>query len=388
MDAAEEPFVFEGTHFDRGSFILRDVSTSELRSVASELGLKVIAGSNAPSIVTHPVRVARVALVHTWLTTQDEGWWRHAFDDAGVPFTYISTQKVAQDDNLRSQFDVLIFPPVGRNSPQTLVSGMPMWGNPLPWKTTPETPNIGKIDSTDDMRPGLSWIGVENLRRFVQQGGVLLTSMNTSDFAISFGFAPGISVAPKQRFKATGTALRTKLVDATSPLAYGYTDNLAVYCFECTIYNISNVANGQRPAPEAERFTGRGTKDDPDVAQGRDGSEKPDPAKAELWEAVPVTSEQLRNGINVIPQEFRPRVVLRYADAKDLFVSGLLDGGNEIAQHPAVVDVPFERGHVVLFSNNPIWRGETQGSYFLVYNAILNFDNLDAGRRSSEKSRN
>jgi len=45
-----------------------------------------------------------------------------------------------------------------------------------------------------------------------------------------------------------------------------------------------------------------------------------------------------------------------------------------------VVDVPVEKGHVVLFSNNPIWRGETLGSYFLVFNAILNFDQLGAGR--------
>jgi hypothetical protein len=39
----------------------------------------------------------------------------------------------------------------------------------------------------------------------------------------------------------------------------------------------------------------------------------------------------------------------------------------------------------VVFSNNPIWRGETQGSYFLVFNAILNFDSLNAGRKLDEK---
>jgi len=49
------------------------------------------------------------------------------------------------------------------------------------------------------------------------------------------------------------------------------------------------------------------------------------------------------------------------------------------------VDVPVEKGHVVLFSNNPIWRGETQGSYFLVFNALLNHDHLDAGRKLDEK---
>ena len=46
---------------------------------------------------------------------------------------------------------------------------------------------------------------------------------------------------------------------------------------------------------------------------------------------------------------------------------------------------PTAQGHVVLFSNNPFWRAETKGSYFLVFNAILNFDSLDAGRKLAEK---
>ena len=62
-------------------------------------------------------------------------------------------------------------------------------------------------------------------------------------------------------------------------------------------------------------------------------------------------------------------------------MSGLLDGGADIAQRPAVIDAPLEKGHVVLFANNPIYRGETIGSYFLVFNTILNFDNLNAGRK-------
>ena len=383
MDAAEEPFEFQGTKFNRGSFIIRDITAEELRSATSSLGLQAFASTDTPAVVTHPVRMARVALVHTWLTTQDEGWWRHALEDANVPFTYMSTQAVARDPNLRSKYDVVVFPPAGRNTPQAIVAGMPLWGNPLPWKKTPETPNIGSPDSTDDMRPGLSLIGVENLKNFVEQGGVLLTSMNTADMAITFGLAPGVSIAPKQKFKATGTALRTKIVDPASPLAYGYNDNLAVYCFECTIYNLSNLSNGggQRPATEPERMTGRGTKDDPDLPQGRRAVELPEIPKAEPWEALPLTDEQKRNNPAVIPPEFRPRVVLRYADSKELFVSGLLDGASEIAQHPAVVDIPMSRGHVVLFSNNPIWRGETSGSHFLVYNAILNFDNINAGRK-------
>lgn len=41
---------------------------------------------------------------------------------------------------------------------------------------------------------------------------------------------------------------------------------------------------------------------------------------------------------------------------------------------------PVDEGHVVLFANNPMWRGETQGTYGFVFNAILNFEHLHAGR--------
>ena len=61
-------------------------------------------------------------------------------------------------------------------------------------------------------------------------------------------------------------------------------------------------------------------------------------------------------------------------------LSGMMVGMNEVAEKPAVIDVPHGKGHVVLFANNPMWREQTQGSYFLLFNAMLNWDNLDAGR--------
>jgi hypothetical protein len=143
---------------------------------------------------------------------------------------------------------------------------------------------------------------------------------------------------------------------------------------------------GRRGATdERERPTGRGTADDPDLPQGRSPVEIPEDPRPELWEATPLTPEQLRNPINVIPPAARPRVVLRYANTSDLLVSGLLDGGAELGQHAAVIDSPYGAGHVVLFSNNPMWRAETKGSYFLVFNAILNFASLDAGRKLADK---
>jgi len=383
--AAEEPFAAAGQKFNRGSFIIRKAAADDLNRLGAELGIKIFAVAEPPTVKTHEVKAARVALMHTWLDTQNEGWWRLAFDQLQMPYAYISTQDVARDDNLKTKYDVIVFAPVG-GPPSAFVTGMPMYGNPLPWKTTSLTPNIGKIDATDDMRPGLDWSGVRNLQKFVQQGGVFLTVDDTANFAVTYGFVPGVAIARANHLRAVGDILRMKTVDAASPIAYGYGDSLAMYCANGPIFNLSNIAGGSGSRRRSDqRTTGRGTADDPDTVQGRPPAEIPEPPKAEVWEAVPLSDEQRRNEVAVIPPAERPRVVLRYADMKDLFVSGLLDGGDEIAEHAAVIDVPSGRGHVVLFSTNPIWRGQTKGSYFLVFNAILNFDNLNAGRVVSKE---
>jgi hypothetical protein len=384
FEAAEEPFEAEGKKFARGSFLIRGLSAADAGRAASELGLKLQALASAPSVKTHPLRAPRLALLHSWLSTQDEGWWRMALDRLEVPYDYISVQTVAATPALRARWDVIVFPPVGRSA-AAIVAGMPRWGNPLPWKTTPLTPNIGRIDSTDDMRPGLGAAGVQNLRDFVAAGGLLVGAMDTAELAVSYGLTQGVSVGRAEKLKAPGTIVKARVVDAASPIVYGYSDAFSIYTANGPVFNLSNMAGGRGgrrrpPAEEKERPTGRGTADDPDRPMGRPFVEPPEEPHAEPWEALPLTEEQRRNPIFVIPPAQRPRTVLRYGDSKELLVSGLLEGAGDIAQHPAVVDVPVEKGHVVLFSNNPIWRGETLGSYFLVFNAILNFDHLGVGR--------
>jgi hypothetical protein len=392
IEAAEEPFESGGKKFNRGSFVIRNTSRADLDRVAGELGLQAIAIGGAPNVKTHPVRAARVAFVHTWLSTQTEGWWRLALDDLKIPYDYISTQTLAKIDDLNARYDVILFPPVGFFSGSTaIINGMPMaWGNPLPWKNTPETPNlVGKNDSTDDMRPGLGWDGLAKLQAFVQKGGVLLTATDTSRFATETGLTTGVSTSSSQKMKIVGSVLGARLVDGASPIAYGYDEKLSVYCDNGPVFSLSSIAGarGRRHlGPESHtRPTGRGSVNDPDFTVGRAGVEAPEEPSWESWEAPPVTDEQRRNGFRVIPPASRPRVIFRYADNKELLISGLVEGGDEIAQHPAVIDVPSGNGHVVLFSINPVYRGETRGTYSLVLNTILNFDSLNAGRKLAEK---
>ena len=386
FQAAEEPFSAGGRNFARGSFIIRNVSQGDLDKATRDLGLAAYA-IGAPSVKTHPVRAARVAIMHTWASTQTEGWWRYALDALSIPYDYMSTQDAAKTADLNAKYDVILFPPTTGNG-QAIIEGQPMWRNPMPWKTTPLTPNIGKLDQTDDVRPGLGYQGLENLRQFVARGGVLVSVTNTAEMMTQYGLAQGVSYNGDSKSRVVGSFLRTTIVDGMSPIVYGIPENLAVYSDGGESFSVSNTRGGRRGgrfSGTPERATGRGSADDPDVVQGRsqlDSSNMALPVdRPELWQAAPITREQLRNPLNIIPPDQRPRVALRFSEQKGLLASGLLDGGSDIAQRPVVVDVPVQKGHVVLFANNPVYRGETIGSYFLVFNTILNWDNLNAGRK-------
>jgi hypothetical protein len=327
-------------------------------------------------------KLPRIALMHTWLDTQTEGWWRMALDKLHVPYTYISTQDVARIGNLHSKYDVILFGPVGGVSSQQIVDGLPMWGNPMPWKTTKLTPNIGHIDSTDDIRPGLGSNGLANLKQFVREGGLLITAEDTAKFAIDTGMAPGVFVTPTHNLKVVGSVLQANFVNRNSPIAEGYANNdLALYSSLGQSFSVSNLITGDQGLPTAKDFqrpTGRGGPHDMDVPEGRPFAEPPALPSAKPWQALPLNADQTRNNPWAIPVDQQPQVILHYADAEHLLIAGLLDGGDEMAERAAVVDAHYGKGNVLLFSGNPIWRGETIGSYPLVFNAIMHFDQLNA----------
>jgi len=62
----------------------------------------------------------------------------------------------------------------------------------------------------------------------------------------------------------------------------------------------------------------------------------------------------------------------------EILLSGTLGGGDALAGRAQVVDAPLGEGHVVMFAIRPYWRWQTQGTFFLGFNAILNWNDLDA----------
>ncbi|HEX5885633.1 MAG TPA: hypothetical protein VFY67_13925, partial [Pyrinomonadaceae bacterium] len=391
MSAAEDSFKIGEQQFNTGSFILkRDGNPQDLRrrleSAVTELGLKAIGVDKLPDVKTHELAVPRIAIIHTWTNTQNEGWYRIEFDRLQIPYTYISDHVIRNTPNLREKFDVLIFPPVG-GSAQTIVNGIPRRGEPIPWKASAITPNFAKSpDQSDDIRGGMTVTGVANLQKFIEEGGLFITIGNSvSQIPIDYGITTGVSIQPADKLRARGSIYNGTFSDRKSPIAYGYDAGLPIYFNQSPLFQVATGGGGggfggggggggQGGGAGASRASGRGGVNDPDVIQAM-----PQPRPADSANR-PDTDQEQRESPFYVPPQLRPRVVLRFvSDEKNLLISGMLAGANELANRPAIVDVPVGRGHVVMFATNPMWRHQTQGEFFLLFNAALNFDNLSVG---------
>ncbi len=313
-------------------------------------------------------------------------------EELKVPYTYVADTWLRENQNLREKFDVIILPPMGGGGPaglSAIIRGLPMRGDPRPWKNSAETPNFVApgLDSAEDIRGGLGYQGFANLERFVREGGLLIAVQTSAALPVAGGMTEMVNVSDARAMQAPGSVVLSTIDDKRSPITYGYDDKLYVYFRSGPVITVGGNFGGpggggaDEGAGGSGRSSGRGTATDPDIIQARqyEAPEKPvkrTPHEQELY--VPEDLQEFAR-FALPPKDQQPRVVLRFAAEKDLLLSGMITGGNEIAEKPAVVDVPHGKGHVILFANNPMWRGETMGSYFLVFNALLNFDHLDAG---------
>jgi len=189
----------------------------------------------------------------------------------------------------------------------------------------------------------------------------------------------GVSIQEARNLQVRGSVINTTFADRRSPISYGYDEKLAVYFNQAPLLQVAAIGQGGGfgggggAGAQTGRPTGRGSETDPDVPQGRKPPETGLPAPTPDPAQIP-------------PVAIRPRVVLRFAtNEKELLASGMLAGGSELAGKAAVVDVPVGRGHVVMFANNPMWRHQTHGSFSLLFNAILHYDNLGVGRSEPQR---
>jgi hypothetical protein len=341
VSVAEAEFEAGGRSWPAGTFIVEG-NTEGANAGIRALGLTGVRVGGAPSVERHQVQLPRIALMHSWIETQNEGWVRYAFDQLGIPYTYISDQALRRPNAL-DRFDVVVFPHV-RGSASSILNGRPMIGPPIPWKKSDLTPNLGKIDQSDDIRVGMGLEGAAALRKFVERGGLLITTGNSSELPIHLGFNPTANVVQTRQLQTRGAVMRAQPALTESPILYGYAGNsFPVYFNASPVLSVSE----------------------------RDTSER---------------ARRMDPKIQAETERMRAKAILSFHERADsLLLSGMLAGGQELAKRAAVVDAPVGNGHVVMFGIRPFWRWQTHGSFALVINAMVNWNNLHVASRDKER---
>ena len=395
MAAAEADFEAGGRRFRAGAFIIANADAGVVGPVLRDLGLTGVALAAAPTVKTHELDLPRIGYVHSWQRTQDEGWVRAALDTYGVPYTYFADQKL-REGNLRSRYDVIIYPHVG-GSAEAQVNGIAMTGTtPLPYRRSPQTPNLGANDESDDIRGGMGYEGLLELRKFVEAGGTLIVEGATATIFPEYKLLTGLTVETPANLFVRGSVMRGLVTDRTSPIAYGFGAQVPVYFNSAPVLSVAGAGAGgfgggrggsgvgQNTTPMASPLTlatwdWNTAEGEPSASASTGGAARGGSARGTPVAGGTGGGRGAEGGAGALPG--RSRVILSFpANPAEMLLSGSLDGGQALANRAQVVDSPLGRGHVVSFAIRPFWRWQTHGTFFLGFNSILHWNDLDAGR--------
>ena len=312
---AEQSFQAGDATIPAGSLILSSDSAAKLRPAVEALGLDAVSLNGQPTVPTHAATLPRLAVYSTWGSTQDVGWVRYAFDHFEIPYDLIYKERVKQG-NLQSTYDVIVIPSQA-GSAKALVYDIAPKKRALAYTKTAEFKFLGDYGSSDDITGGMGLEGAVEFRKFVEAGGVLITLGQGSSFAAEYGITRTVEASrPSPQFYAPGPIVNAEVLRPAHPIFYGYT-------------------------------------------------EKTLPVR---WANGPLLT---------VPRIDRAQQVLMQFPGGDANVlSGLMKGANEIRNRPAIVDVPVEKGHVILFATNPCYRWQNFGEFRMLFNAIINYKNL------------
>ncbi|HXU07472.1 MAG TPA: hypothetical protein VN743_00650, partial [Blastocatellia bacterium] len=166
-----------------------------------------------------------------------------------------------------------------------------------------------------DISGGLGQAGVNALKQFVEDGGTIITLNEASQFAIDHLGVPVRNVlegVPAKDFYCPGSILKIK-VDTSSPITHS--------------------------APMLE------SSKDESIA----------------W---------VEGSLAFEPTSDDARVIARFADAKELLLSGWLLGGEKMGGKGAIVEVKRGKGRVIMFAFRPQYRGQSIATLPFLFNAI------------------
>jgi hypothetical protein len=306
---SQSPFKAGDFELAAGSFLIKN-SPAVAKALPGLLGrwrLDARGLEDVSAVAKSPVRNPRIGLYQSWRGSMDEGWTRYIFDDMGIPYATLHNAdfKPPKDAKLilKDKYDVLVF---ADESYDIIKTGKP---NP----NAEYARFMGSANWPPEYEGGIDKEGVEALKSFVEQGGILVT-LNTACELVFKEFQPparnALEGVDRTKFFCPSSILKLE-VDNGTPIGYGL------------------------PHAAAGMFV-----------------------------------RSLAMDTSLPPYDWDRKVVASYPDG-DILLSGWLLGPEVIARKAAVVDTQYKKGRIILIGFRCQHRAESHGTYKFLLNALL-----------------
>jgi len=301
-----EDLTYKDQTLPKGSFIIYD----KINNFENELNVSPIYVENKINTKTKEIKIPRIALIETIFHDMDAGWTRYLFDTYSLPFTLLKPMDI-QSTNLTEKFDVIIFP----NTQKTiLMDGKYKYKN-----------DYYISDYPPELAKGMGKNGMENLMRFLDQGGNI----------ISWGSS-------------------TELFMGTLKIKEGKNN---IEEFQLPISDISNTLAEKKMYIPGSLVKLNLLKDHP-LTYGM-----PEELGV-FYRGRPVFKTSL-------PNFDMDRRVIGWFPEKNILLSGYAENEEKLGNSVGMVWLKKGKGQLVLFGFNPQFRASTEASYKLLFNSVL-----------------
>jgi len=321
MKIAEKSFTADGIEFPAGSFVIAaGADMNAVKAAVEQFGLTAASLSSTPTVATHDADLPRIAIYSSWNGTQEIGWYRHAFDQFGIPFELIFKERLKKG-NLRADYDVIVMPTQQANRAAVFA---PAAARPVPYMKTDKYKFLGDYGSSPDISGGMGGDGVDAFAKFLEGGGTLICTGGAVQFPTELGMARTVDASDQtsSNFYAPRPLVNAEIVKPEHPVFYGYSEKI-----------------------------------------------------------MPI--KYLGGPLMSVGQPDQGAILARYPGGDANVLSGLMRGADEIANRPFAIEVPggyTGKGRIVLFSNNPIYRWQNHAEFNMVFNSIMNWNDMGGGQ--------
>ncbi len=293
----DEVSIGSGKEAPGAMLIKTDLSTVE--KIASETGIDFVSAPELSGARAHKISTPRLGVYRRYQGGNgDEGWTRWTLEQFRIPYKSVYSFEVLEG-NLSRDYDVILIPDDSLNA----LKG-PDYENPAP----------GSAIVPPEFRSGLGDKGIQELKKFAEAGGTIITLNSASDLAID-------------EFKLPVSDI-TRGVDTAD-----------YYCPGSTLWM---DFDNSHPIAYGMPWRGIGVN----------------------WNS-PVFKIKTRG--NRLNADYS--LVASYPE-KDVLINGWLDGEKMIAGQTAIVEAPLGKGTVVLMGLRPQLRFWTHGTFKLLFNSI------------------